>query len=449
MIKHDEADNARSFELDREAWVMMLGFPEDLRCDSIIAKSVSGFGIMVHWHECLNLARIIVKVYLNDDRKIPSSVKVNTGLPIKGKSWTVPVFVLKKKNVPELPDEDAFATIGPLHPVPPQPNRWNGPTPPAGSDVTPAASNAGGEVNMIIDEGGAGQNGNAHVDAATIPSAAQIGVVESSQLVQNRENMKDFGTQTSLPEDQLAPQPARFVNNRQLRDGNLIITWSDSDESRTVTDTPAEPTPILMSKMKSAMTFQGSSIALEPESPLYVHRMLFAEVLHFPIKTPVYGNFIFMSLCDIDPDIDAPTFFSDSRDLAHLLCLMPPQITDPESENAMVEILEDDDEVVEILNPTQFSARKKRAKKLREPLPKEFLRRSKRHAQKSGGFKGKSAVDVLNPKPLAVIPASPTQAPAPHLNKAIVEGIASGFLQIHPRDVSDALIKMDANEENK
>jgi len=49
VIKHDEAENARAFDLDREAWVMLVGFLEDLR----------------------NAA---VKVYLNDDAKIPDSV---------------------------------------------------------------------------------------------------------------------------------------------------------------------------------------------------------------------------------------------------------------------------------------------------------------------------------------------------------------------------------------
>lgn len=29
--KCDEGDNAHSFDLDREAWVMLVGFPEDLR----------------------------------------------------------------------------------------------------------------------------------------------------------------------------------------------------------------------------------------------------------------------------------------------------------------------------------------------------------------------------------------------------------------------------------
>lgn len=111
----------------------------------------------------------------------------------------------------------------------------------------------------------------------------------------------------------------------------------------------------------------------------------------------------------------------------------------------MVEILDEDDDVMEAPKPDHVTPRNKRAKKMKEPLPDEFLRRSKRHADRSGGFKGKSVVEILNPKPLAIIPA--TSAPAPHLNRDIVEGIATGFLQIHPRDVSDALIKMDVDDD--
>ena len=74
FLKHDEAQNARSFELDREAWVLLLGFLEDLCTSQIIAKSVSTFGIMVNWDDYASLARVVVKVYLNDDRKILDSV---------------------------------------------------------------------------------------------------------------------------------------------------------------------------------------------------------------------------------------------------------------------------------------------------------------------------------------------------------------------------------------
>lgn len=123
VIKHDEAENVRSFDLDREAWVLLVSFPEDIKDSVNIAKAVSGFGIMVHWPEPENLARVVVKVYLNDDAKIPSSVKVNAGLPQKGRSWSVPCYVLKRQQVSELQDEEVFITTGPLHPRPPQPPR--------------------------------------------------------------------------------------------------------------------------------------------------------------------------------------------------------------------------------------------------------------------------------------------------------------------------------------
>jgi len=89
---------------------MLVGFPEDLRNSTIITKAASWFGFFMHWHELNNLARVVVKVYLNDDAKIPDSVKVSVGVPRKGHSWMVPVFVLKKKSVPELPTKEAFVT---------------------------------------------------------------------------------------------------------------------------------------------------------------------------------------------------------------------------------------------------------------------------------------------------------------------------------------------------
>jgi len=50
-----------------------------------------------------------------------------------------------------LQDEEAFVTVGPLHPQPPQP-RWMGPVPPARSDATPVGSNNGEAMN--VDAGG-------------------------------------------------------------------------------------------------------------------------------------------------------------------------------------------------------------------------------------------------------------------------------------------------------
>jgi len=82
-------------DLDRVAWVLLVGFPEDLKNGVVIAKAVSGFGILVHWHDIENLARVVAKVYLNDDAKIPDSIKVNTGLPKKGRSLDSSMFCSK------------------------------------------------------------------------------------------------------------------------------------------------------------------------------------------------------------------------------------------------------------------------------------------------------------------------------------------------------------------
>jgi hypothetical protein len=61
IIKHDEAENARSFDLDREAWVLLVGFPEDLKDSVGIAKAVSGFGILFQWHDLITLQESLLK----------------------------------------------------------------------------------------------------------------------------------------------------------------------------------------------------------------------------------------------------------------------------------------------------------------------------------------------------------------------------------------------------
>lgn len=45
VIKHDESNNARLFDLDREAWLLLIGFLEDLKNSAWVAKVVSWFGI--------------------------------------------------------------------------------------------------------------------------------------------------------------------------------------------------------------------------------------------------------------------------------------------------------------------------------------------------------------------------------------------------------------------
>jgi hypothetical protein len=50
-VKHDEGENAREYDLDREVWLMLLCHPLDARTTTAIAKAVSGFAMLRHMHE--------------------------------------------------------------------------------------------------------------------------------------------------------------------------------------------------------------------------------------------------------------------------------------------------------------------------------------------------------------------------------------------------------------
>ena len=56
----------------------------------------------------------------------------------------------EKKRLIEPQDEEAFITIGPLHPCPQQPPRWMGFAPPVLSDATPTTSNGLSAMNRDV-----------------------------------------------------------------------------------------------------------------------------------------------------------------------------------------------------------------------------------------------------------------------------------------------------------
>jgi hypothetical protein len=126
FVKHDEGDNARAFEMDREVWLLLLGYPLDARSTSAIVKAVSSFALLRHIHESNVKSRVIVKVSMNSESQVPSTITVGVGDGSKIRGWTVPVFILFASSSAELGDEDAYHTEGPLHPLPPHAARWLG-----------------------------------------------------------------------------------------------------------------------------------------------------------------------------------------------------------------------------------------------------------------------------------------------------------------------------------
>jgi hypothetical protein len=94
--------------MDREVWLMLLGYLLDARSTSAIAKSVSGFAQLRHVHESAVMCRIVIMVNMHDEKLVPPSVTVGVGDGVKIRTWTVPVYIMSATSVTTLGDEDGY-----------------------------------------------------------------------------------------------------------------------------------------------------------------------------------------------------------------------------------------------------------------------------------------------------------------------------------------------------
>ncbi|CAN6334420.1 unnamed protein product [Urochloa humidicola] len=110
---------------------------------------------------------------------------------------------------------------------------------------------------------------------------------------------------------------------------------------------------------------------------------------------------------------------------------------------------EDEDvDVREILNPQLKTPRKRRARKLKEPMEAPFVRRSRRLNPECGGFRNQASAQAAADNPSVYMPIPlPSDAPATHLSVDIIQGIATNFLGIQPEAVSAAaLLELDNDD---
>lgn len=88
---------------------------------------VAGFGMLMRWHQTNYKARLVVKVYLKDDEKIPQAMTMTMGNPPRARSFSFQVPALCSKDIIVLADEDPVPKNSPMHPLPFEAARWMGP----------------------------------------------------------------------------------------------------------------------------------------------------------------------------------------------------------------------------------------------------------------------------------------------------------------------------------
>jgi hypothetical protein len=108
---HDEAPiNFRRFSFTRRCWILLLGFPLDFMNSDILTQVCAPFAKILYWNnEDVSLARVLVKVLVEDPLEVPRSLVIKMGRELDGmgRSWTVPVYVFNSELMGAAPADEA------------------------------------------------------------------------------------------------------------------------------------------------------------------------------------------------------------------------------------------------------------------------------------------------------------------------------------------------------
>ncbi|CAM0905525.1 unnamed protein product [Alopecurus aequalis] len=120
--KHNEGLNSRKFNLNREVWIQIIGFPADLRCMHELANAVKSFGKLLIWDRTKSTdAYVLVKIGVSALSDIPTSTSVSGADRFSGESWTCPIVILQDNLLGGGPPEEEEVPVdGVPHPMPPQ-----------------------------------------------------------------------------------------------------------------------------------------------------------------------------------------------------------------------------------------------------------------------------------------------------------------------------------------
>jgi hypothetical protein len=119
---HDEAPlNFRKTVFSRKCWIVLLGYPLDLKETSILIQVSAPFAKVLHWHfDDGSLSRVLLKVLVEDHSEIPRSLVIKMGRESDGldRSWTVPIYIFNSTMLPAEPavEENPPANNGDPHP---------------------------------------------------------------------------------------------------------------------------------------------------------------------------------------------------------------------------------------------------------------------------------------------------------------------------------------------
>lgn len=96
FVRHNQGQNWRRLDFNRECWLLLMGFPLDYWHSGCIQSAISAFGRVINWeNDQRNLTRLVVKAKVLDLERVPQFTVVTDAEDFHGHSWTVQCEVIQ------------------------------------------------------------------------------------------------------------------------------------------------------------------------------------------------------------------------------------------------------------------------------------------------------------------------------------------------------------------
>jgi hypothetical protein len=113
FVRHNQAHNWRLIDINRECWLMLLGFPLDYWNHESIQSAVGVFGRVVLWENDRNhLAKLLVRARVTNLQDVSHFIVLTDVEGFNGESWTIQCEILEQEMLGQLPaDEDPILVL--------------------------------------------------------------------------------------------------------------------------------------------------------------------------------------------------------------------------------------------------------------------------------------------------------------------------------------------------
>ncbi|KAK3128942.1 hypothetical protein QOZ80_6BG0468560 [Eleusine coracana subsp. coracana] len=394
FVAHDARENARECELDRLGWFLLLNYPLDCMHPNVIARSVAGFGILQHVHKASLKAGLVVRILLLDDVEIPDDVLVTTSTEPSARSFMVVVVPLRAEEVALLDGEEPPPDYGFAHPVPESPPRWLG-THPAGPSAavgswSPATNN--------------GSSRHAWTSGLAPRPASPASVIP-------------------LPSRHVSPRPVEVLSSPpfevdRMTQAGLVQPISKPEVVRVLFQSKEE---------------RGKSQIFDPRLAAFQCYFNCVAAALMAVATLPFQQINILDVGMATMMVDVGELELNQRFLIRL-------VTEPRRPHSCVI-----EELTEEETTVPATPRKRHVRKPKAPIDVSQLRRSK--SPDLGGFKDRASAEAAGVDVDAVANANAEvtawemavasgSEPPPYMLAKTAQANGTGFLKMHPADVS-------------